>query len=137
MVAYSFKSRFVEPIAAGRKRQTIRNDRKRHARPGEELQLYTAMRTKQCRLIARAVCFAVTPIRIEFFRLGRPMPSITIGDRLPIVARDDRNSFAHKDGFAHWDDMADFWRAEHGTLDVFSGVLIEWTPPRNIDQVPT
>lgn len=134
MVAYSFKARFVEPIRAGTKRQTIRNERKRHARPGEEVQLYTAMRTKQCRLIGRAVCFAVTPIRIEFFRLGRPMPGITVGDRLPIVARDDRDSFAWRDGFTDWDDMVEFWRAEHGTVDAFTGVLIEWTPPkRNID----
>jgi len=124
MVAYSFRSRFIQPIEVGRKRQTIRNDRKRHARPGEQVQLYTAMRTKQCRLIARSICFAVTPIRLEF-----ESPRITVGDRLPIVARDDRDSFAWRDGFEDWDDMAAFWKAEHETLDVFSGVLIEWTPP--------
>ncbi len=47
MVAYSFKKRFAPPIlfglthgplAEGMKRQTIRNDRKRHARPAEEIQ---------------------------------------------------------------------------------------------------
>jgi len=35
MVAYSFRARFREPILVGAKRQTIRADRKRHARPGE------------------------------------------------------------------------------------------------------
>ena len=48
MVAYSFKRRFREPILAGSKQQTIRADRKRHARRGEALQLYTGMRTTQC-----------------------------------------------------------------------------------------
>ncbi|MEJ0016825.1 MAG: ASCH domain-containing protein [Acetobacteraceae bacterium] len=46
MVAYSFKRDFAAPILAGIKRQTIRADRRRHARPGEVLQLYTGMRTK-------------------------------------------------------------------------------------------
>lgn len=74
MVAYSFKAQFVEPIRAGLglptepqirpKRQTIRADRKRHARPGEELQLYRGMRTRQCFLIGRAACTEVTKIRI-------------------------------------------------------------------------
>lgn len=39
MVAYSFRKRFGPPILAGTKAQTIRADRKRHARPGEEVQL--------------------------------------------------------------------------------------------------
>ena len=52
MVAYSLKPRFIPPILSGAKRQTIRAiSRRRHAIPGETLQLYTGMRTKQCRLI--------------------------------------------------------------------------------------
>jgi hypothetical protein len=47
VVAYSFRQQFRPPILAGTKRQTIRADRKRHARPGEQLQLYTGMRTRQ------------------------------------------------------------------------------------------
>lgn len=47
------------------KRQTIRAiGKRRHARPGETLQLYTAMRTKQCEKIGEARCIAVLPIRI-------------------------------------------------------------------------
>lgn len=71
MVAYSYKARFVEPIRLGlepgpwipgMKRQTIRADRKRHARPGEEIQHYRGMRTRQCFLIGRAICEAVRRI---------------------------------------------------------------------------
>ena len=64
---------------AGTKGGTIRAARKRsyyqkpgahrpagHARVGEELQLYTGMRTKHCRLIARKTCVAVEPITLVF-----------------------------------------------------------------------
>ena len=51
MVAYSFKSQFEEPIVAREKRQTVRGFRKRHARPGEPIQLYVGMRTRNCRKI--------------------------------------------------------------------------------------
>lgn len=66
MVAYSFRAHFEAPIRAGTKAQTIRADRARHARAGEELQLYTGMRTQHCRLIGRAICMAVSPICINF-----------------------------------------------------------------------
>lgn len=79
MVAYSFRQRFVAPIQVGLgtiehipgteyapKRQTIRANRKRHARPGEELQLYCGMRTKGCFLIGRARCTSVSGVRLQF-----------------------------------------------------------------------
>jgi hypothetical protein len=65
-VAYSFQRRFVAPILAGTKRQTIRAERKRHARPGEVVSLYHGMRTRQCFLIAQAPCVDVQPIRLQF-----------------------------------------------------------------------
>lgn len=141
MVAYSFKSRFAEPILAGTKRQTIRADRKRHARPGEEIQLYTGMRTRQCKLIARAICNNISRIHIMF-----PMPhekayvgGILVNDHNNPGGNPDEPSvdywkpreldaFAQRDGFKNWPDMTQFWR-ERGEdyLDWF-GVLISWTP---------
>lgn len=88
MVAYSFKQRFAPqiiaglqtgPLVVGMKRQTIRADRKRHARPGEELQLYTGMRTRSCQLLGRTTCTAVAPVRLL---LGRS-PSVEIGGSPP------------------------------------------------------
>jgi uncharacterized protein YqfB (UPF0267 family) len=70
VVAYSFQQRFAPPILSGTKQQTIRADRKRHARPGEEMQLYTGMRTKQCELICRTTCISVVPITIEMLGEG-------------------------------------------------------------------
>jgi hypothetical protein len=75
MVAYSFDKRFIEPITPGTKRQTIRNERRRHARPGETLQPYTAMRTKYCRLIGTAVCESLEPVRLSFIDL----PGVYVG----------------------------------------------------------
>lgn len=89
MVAYSFKRQFVAPIRIGLgkevfdaayrsdsvvlrpKRQTIRAiGKRRHARVGETLQLYTAMRTKQFQLIGKARCTVVRHIIITFGKLS-------------------------------------------------------------------
>lgn len=64
MTAYSFQKRFAPKILDGSKPHTIRRRRKRPAKPGDKLQLYTGMRTKQCQLIMRAVCTAVYPIEV-------------------------------------------------------------------------
>lgn len=137
MVAYSFKKRFVEPIRWGLglgldlsdgcvrigepKRQTIRAvGKRRHARPGETLQLYTAMRTKQCEKIGLARCTSCDPIfinvfdtHLEFLRFA-PEP----------VGLD---AFARADGFENAAEMHAFWAKEHG-LGWFKGVLIKWVP---------
>lgn len=136
VVAYNFKRRFVEPIRMGlgqpfrvevdpgfmrAKRQTIRADRKRHARAGEELQLYHGMRTRQCFLIGRATCTDVRGIHIQ---VGLGIVSI---DDYPAI-RDDIDGFANDDGFADWAEMRGFWRVEHPGVNNFRGVLIKWKP---------
>lgn len=109
------------PILAGTKRQTIRAPRKgrsRHARPGEELQLYTAMRTKYCTLIGRAVCAEVVPVRLDF-----NLNNLTVNGELD----GQRDLFARSDGFADWPEMCAFWAKEHPGITVFDGMLIRWT----------
>lgn len=123
MVAYSFKQRFVDPIRAGTKRQTIRADRKRHARPGEQLQLYRGMRTKQCELIGRAECIEVVKITILFDDAddeaeGFVLPGFGFPGGL--------NGFAIADGFASWGEMKAFWRENHPGVNEFHGTLIMW-----------
>lgn len=142
MTAYSFKPRFVGPVKAGLdpaskgggavyvgsrlfnpKRQTIRAvGLKRHARPGEELQLYCGMRTKKCFLIGRARCLDVQPIRIV---VGANVVDIA-GVRVPRRGLDD---FSRRDGFDDWGEMARFWRENHrDDMNDFLGVLIKWVP---------
>ncbi|TIN36790.1 MAG: hypothetical protein E5Y10_21920 [Mesorhizobium sp.] len=123
MVAYSFKQRFVAQIQAGTKRQTIRADRKRHARPGEQLQLYRGMRTRQCELIGRAECIEVVKITILFDDAddeaeGFVLPGFGFPGGL--------EGFAIADGFASWVDLKQFWRENHPGIDEFQGNLIMW-----------
>lgn len=137
MVAYSFQARFAECIVSGHpvtgviKRQTIRANRRRHARPGEALQLYVGMRTKACRkIIPDPVCVAVKPIRIGF-----QSRTITFDDG-GILLGGACDDFARDDGFLDLEDMAAFWRAQHGAdvdkpygpfgLVGWAGYLIRW-----------
>lgn len=131
MVAYSFCKRFVAPILRGlhpedgvadMKMQTIRTDRKRHARPGEELQLYCGMRTKSCFLIGRATCTDIRKVTIDF-----PRDRINV-DYISMTTTGQLNAFSQCDGFVNWDDMRKFWREEHPGVDQFAGVLIMWRP---------
>jgi hypothetical protein len=125
MVAYSFRYRFIAPIEAGIKRQTIRAPRKRHAKPGDPLHIYTAMRTKQCRLIGMAVCASIQPIRLSI--APKRFGTVEIEDRI-VSKIAELNVFARADGFEDWWDMRLFWLAEHGPKsEAWSGVLIRWT----------
>lgn len=127
MVAYSFQKQFAAPILSGRKSHTIRAPRKRHARPGEALQLYTGMRTKHCRLVARAMCEAVVPVIILFRRdqLRIVGDSVQIDGRT-IAGRADLDAFADSDGFADWLELRAFWEKHHGEVTMFQGLLIKW-----------
>jgi hypothetical protein len=138
MVAYSFNKRFIEPILVGLgerrmhhvepKRQTIRAvGRRRHARPGEMLQLYTGMRTRACKKIGEAECVSVEPIHI-FVEMGK---IVLLGRRETIEKPGGLDRFAQSDGFKDWIEMRQFWRDEHGDLvrlGPFVGVLIRWEP---------
>lgn len=141
MVAYSFKRRFVEPIRTGLipgpqdigKRQTIRAaagtwSKKRHARAGEELQLYHGMRTKECFLIGRARCVGCRPI---FVNIGRPRggPYVRIEGDEPLLAASELDAFARRDGFADFGEFSMFWyEHHHADMYDFRGVLITWEP---------
>lgn len=122
-----------EQINCTPKRQTIRAPRGAtaksritgrqlygHAQPGDELQLYTGMRTKQCMLIGRARCTDVKPIALHF-----DDPSIWIGQE----PRLDVDEFARSDGFADgWKDLRAFWARHHPGVTDFTGVIIYWEP---------
>jgi hypothetical protein len=67
MVAYNFQKTFAPLVESGQKRQTLRFPRRRDARPGEPLQLFTGQRTKYCRkLIAPdPTCLDVLPVTLQ------------------------------------------------------------------------
>ena len=127
MVAYNFQSQFVEPIRDGTKVQTIRQiGKRRHARPGDSLQLYTGMRTSRChKIISDPECIAAVPIEIRIGRLDL-IDRITIG-RSVLSVHADLEAFARNDGFASLQAMSDYWRASYGE-PIFTGLLIAWQP---------
>lgn len=142
MVAYSFKPRFLKPIQLGLglkvhhepgdahiyqpKRQTIRAiGKRRHVNVGENIQLYTGMRTKHCRKIGEAFCVAKCDISIAF---NRGQVRLGTGQIIKDGALD---IFAKFDGFSSWEEMEKFWRDEHGDdgqITPWRGLLIKWEP---------
>ena len=140
MVAYNFRERFAPLIASGKKRQTIREiGARRHARPGDALQLYTGMRTRNCRKILAddPKCRHAYAIQLDLsqriLKTTRYHPSPTpvfVIDRVVIddlgrLAGKRLEAFARADGFDTLADMADFFGRTYGT-GIFSGALITW-----------
>ena len=129
MVAYSFKSQFTSAIGLGTKTQTVRAVRKRHARPGEIMQLYRGQRTKYCLKLADVMCTGVCPISVMVSKKNPELIDwIEIDGNL--LSDFDVEAFAKADGFypngqtsRFW--MGRFWLLSHGE-GVFEGVLISW-----------
>ena len=117
MVAYNFQTRFAHDVETGKKRQTIRAEGKRnHARPGDKIQLYTGMRTKQCRKLGEATCTLSTYCAIY-------ENNITTGN----YPATDLDEFAQADGFHSFYEMKEWFRKTHGLP--FIGRLIKWDSP--------
>lgn len=128
MPAYSFKKRFADPILSNQKLQTIREvGKRRHARAGERIQIYTGMRTKQCKLIATRICSSVHQILLLI------MPRQEIEARIDgkVLGELELNALVRADGFEDVADMWKFWRDNHKGVDKFDGLLIKWEPGRD------
>lgn len=122
MVAYSFQRRFANPIRENSKLQTIRAGRRRHARPGEMIQLFMGMRTAKCEKICEdRLCLSVVPLRIDFDKEG-VITNVTVDGH----EVEDVHAFAVADGFECLADMSAFWVLQHGLFRRFDGVLISW-----------
>ena len=132
MVAYSFQTQFAPDIQAFLKTHTIRGQRKRHARPGEMLQLYCKMRRPDCfKIIEDPECRFVDPISITFCR-SRLMMIWTGPDMQDEVLPEHFDAFARLDGFTDASAMHAFWVKQHapqvsGTSAYqFDGFMIGW-----------
>lgn len=141
MVAYGFKRYFAPQIEDGSKTHTIRGHRRRHAHPGEAVQLYSGMRSSHCRkIIADPVCISVLPIVImSSDLLSAGIAYIEIDGRP--LHRDEIEPFAISDGFdparlrglapasligeTARETMGRFWRAGNNGSR-FEGVIIRW-----------
>jgi len=126
MPALNFKKEFAPKVEIGlkeprhreAKRQTIRAGRKdgRNPREGQQLYLYTGMRTKVCRKLGEAECKSVQQFTIE------ENLAIYVGTRCLSVGEEE--SMALADGFTTRGQFLDFFRKTHGLP--FNGFLIKW-----------
>jgi hypothetical protein len=117
MYVANFQTRFVALVEQGKKRQTIRAERKdgRYPRVGDTIRLYAGMRTKNCRLLCDAVIESVDRVVID------PRGVWINGD---FLLGKDREAFAIADGFENWADMKAWFLSTHGPD--FWGLLIKW-----------
>lgn len=127
MVAYSFKDRFVGPISSREKRQTIRRaGKKRHARPGDRLQLYTGPRMRP-RKFGEATCDLLGVITLDF-----KLCEVWIDwndearEKTMLVTMAELDDFARSDGFTDWEDLESFWKLTHDVRESWTGVIITW-----------
>jgi hypothetical protein len=121
VVAYNFQERFAADVESGKKHQTIRaNGKRRHAKQGDALQLYTGQRTKKCRKLRDATCHDACLIKLYSSHAITFCPQeIHTGEALERLAQ--------QDGFASWSEMRDWFAAVHGLP--FSGTMICWLAP--------
>lgn len=130
MVALNFKAQFAEDVECGTKRRSIRAPRKngRNPKRGDELQLYTGMRTKNCRKLADAKCVRVRPVEIDYSGVAIEGRKLYAGNAPAYAGGVDPDhydsDFARADGFSCFQDMRKFFEMEYGLP--FSGLLIEW-----------
>lgn len=124
MTVLMFQKRFVTPIQAGTKSQTIRPVRKRPLKVGELLSLRhwedKAYRSPQIEFF-KATCLGTLDIQVH-------AAGILLGDgnfdgtfSVPYL-----NAFAAGDGFANWAEMKEFFESRFGYGLPFIGTLIQW-----------
>lgn len=126
MTVLMYHKRFVAPILAGTKRQTIRRNRKRPIPVGAALSHRywegQGYRSPQIE-IASGKCIAVFGITVEANRVligeaGKPYRNTGISGQ-------GLDEFARRDGFMGWADMLAYYRIQKIKLP-FCGVLIQW-----------
>lgn len=116
MPGYNFKARFAQDVETGRKRQTIRQCRKRPTRVGDTLYLFTGQRTSRCRRLGEWPCVAVLP-----FLMLNPTHWVLDGQRLRSGERDE---LAQADGFETQKGLWWFLYLHYGLP--FDGEAIRW-----------
>ncbi len=110
---------FIDKVESGEKTQTIRKHRKRPIMIGDTLQLFTGMRTKECRRLGTGRCTGVEPIIMH----GQGVQYTALNLMISKFQPEALNHFAKRDGFDSWADMAAWF---HIGWNPFKGDLIQW-----------
>ena len=118
MVAINFKRQFADAVREGRKRQTIRRDRKRNPIvTGTKLQLYVAQRSSNAEKLLETVC-----TKTEAISINGDGSWVMVGGR--DLTFEQKQELAHADGFKDWGACLEFIRYAYGLP--FDGRVIHW-----------
>lgn len=125
MVAYNFQKQFIPALLSGEKHHTIRAEgKRRHAHPGETLQIYTGQRTKHCQKLFETQCTGIQSVYMYVDSQG--VFNVEI-DGKPLELH-EIEQLAVDDGFEEMDGLIRFFESTHGFP--FQGFLISWNPPK-------
>lgn len=128
MPAYNFQKQFAPLVESGQKRQTIRSiGKRRHARPGESLQLYTGQRTRVCRklLSPDPECVSVQNVyMLKIIERRRDSHAYQLYLDGKLVFWDEVSEIAGADGFENSTAFFNFFEDAYGMP--FCGILIKW-----------
>jgi hypothetical protein len=117
MPSFNFKKQFAGLVEEGVKTQTIRQMRKRPIRVGDDLYLFTGLRTSKCRKLMTTIATEVIAISID-------QDEVVLG--CDPLRRDQVYELARADGFESVSEFKDFFRSHYGFP--FFGQLIKWQP---------
>jgi len=121
MPLINFKSQFSELVSSGNKTQTIRPDRKYPFLVGDNVYLYTGLRTKKTQKLGLGIIKSVDTIII---RPSKVVICNEAGELTTIILPKELDKFAKSDGFDSFREMTDFIRAIYGLP--FEGNLVKW-----------
>ena len=140
MTAYSLMGWLAPAILDGSKPHTVRSNGKRvHAKAGDTLQLYTGMRTKDCRLLKTVQCIGSWQVHLPCSKAHGPLVWSINGHSM---GTETMWEFAINDGFADVFHMTEWLLKTHG--EDFTGTLIAWdwrnylpgAPKRKVSKCP-
>lgn len=121
-----FKQQFVQPILAGTKLHSIREDNNNRWKAGMMIQMATGTRTRNYKCFHEEECVSTQRI---FMSADEGILNITIGFTYQLDD-EDKELLATNDGFTDLATFEDFWIPiiEKRELQSFQGKIIHWTP---------
>ncbi len=131
-----YYKRFAEPILLGTKVHTLRKPRKKPAKIGEQLHMYTGLRTSKCEVITKKeklISIQRAWIRIDYYSPIKQFRLVICVDGRKLND-DEIEKFVRYDGFIDTKDFVAFWvrnNRHFGYVKLVSSlVLHHWTDLR-------
>ena len=133
MVAYNYQREFVEDLLAGRKTSTLRmRGKKRHARPGEMVDHWHGLRTKQACKLGTAMCETAEPCTLAVY--GASFFQLTYIERIDDGRSPDRRypampAIALMEAFPNVYQMREWFLLRYGEGE-HAMIQVTWDPDK-------